>query len=50
MYYVVVVLVQLFELHFVDFARVLCGDPIALFLGEIPIPQPVERACDERHG
>lgn len=49
MYYVVVVLVLLVELHFVYLRTVLRGDRIALVLGEIPLPFPVVCACHERH-
>ena len=49
MYYVVVILVLLVELHFVDLRTVLRGDLIALDLREIPVPHLVKRASHERH-
>jgi len=49
MYYVVVVLVLLVELHFVDLRTVLRGNLVALDLGEIPVPHLVERTRHERH-
>ena len=49
MYYVVVILVLVVELHFVDLRTVLRGDLIALDLREIPVPHLVKRTCHERH-
>ena len=49
MYYVVVVLVLLVELHVVDLRTVLRGNLVALDLGEIPVPHLVERTRHERH-
>ena len=49
MYYVVVVLVLLVELHFVDLRTVRRSNRIALVLREIPIPHLVERTRHERH-
>ena len=49
MYYVVIVLVLLVELHVVDLRTVLRGNLVALDLGEIPVPHLVERTRHERH-
>ena len=49
MYYVVVVLVLLVELHVVDLRTVLRGNLVALDLGEIPVPHLVKRTLHERH-
>ena len=49
MYYVVVVLVLLVELHVVDLRTVLRGNLVALDLREIPVPHLVERTRHERH-
>ena len=49
MYYVVVVLVLLVELHFVNLRTVRRSNRITLILREIPIPHLVERTRHERH-